>query len=63
MPEVTHHEQYMLRVTAGPTYNTKEHKDVLVNTEKPVDISSDLIDAKLHMRIKDYRGTVPHFLD
>ncbi|KAF2823188.1 DUF1769-domain-containing protein [Ophiobolus disseminans] len=56
MPEVTHHEQYMLRVTAGPTYNEKEHQDVLVNTEKPVHINSDLVDAKLHMRIKDYRG-------
>jgi len=56
MPEVTHHEQYMLRVAAGPTYNPKDHQDVLVNTEKPVHISSDLIDAKIHMRIKDYRG-------
>lgn len=57
MPEVTHHEQYILRVTAGATYDTKDHQDVLVNTEKPVHISSDLIDAKIHMRIKDYRGT------
>jgi hypothetical protein len=56
MPEVTHHEQYMLRVTAGPTYDTKDHQDVLVNTEKSVNISSDLIDAKIHMRVKDYRG-------
>ncbi|KAH7078733.1 hypothetical protein BKA63DRAFT_408937 [Paraphoma chrysanthemicola] len=59
MPEVTHHEQYVLRVTAGATYNTKDHQDVLVNTEKPVQISSDLIDAKIQMRIKDYRG-LPH---
>jgi hypothetical protein len=57
MPEVTHHEQYMLHVSAGPTYNTKDHQDVLVNTEKLVHIASDLIDAKVHMRIKDYRGT------
>ncbi|KAH6438402.1 hypothetical protein HBI08_013840 [Parastagonospora nodorum] len=56
MPEVTHHEQYMLHVTAGPTYNVKDHQDVLVNTEKPVNISSDLIDAKIHMRIQEYRG-------
>jgi hypothetical protein len=56
MPEVTNAEQYMLRVTAGPTYGTKDHQDVLVNTEKPVHISSDFIDAKIHMRIKDYRG-------
>lgn len=57
MPEVKHHEQYMLKITAGPTYDAKDHQDVLVNTEKPVDISSSLIDAKIHMRIKDYRGT------
>ncbi|KAF2845315.1 DUF1769-domain-containing protein [Plenodomus tracheiphilus IPT5] len=50
------HEQYMLRVTAGATYDTAKHQDVLVNSEKPLQISSDLIDAQLHMRIKDYRG-------
>ncbi|CAO2657131.1 Nn.00g032570.m01.CDS01 [Neocucurbitaria sp. VM-36] len=53
---MAHHEQYMLRVTAGATYDSTKHEDVLVNSEKPVDISSDLIDAKIHMRIKDYRG-------
>jgi hypothetical protein len=57
MPEVTHPEQYMIKVTAGPSYNTKDHQDVLVNTEKPVHFSSNLIDATIHMRIKDYRGT------
>ncbi|KAI8938699.1 hypothetical protein NX059_004565 [Plenodomus lindquistii] len=50
------HEQYILRVTAGATYDAAKHQDVPVNTEKPLDISSDLVDAKLHMRIKDYRG-------
>ncbi|CAN9267545.1 unnamed protein product [Alternaria alternata] len=50
------HEQYILHVTAGATYDTSKHQDVLVNSEKPVDVSSDLIDAKIHMRIKDYRG-------
>jgi hypothetical protein len=57
MPEVTHPKQYMLHVTAGATYDPKDHQDVLINTEKPMHISSDLIDVKLHMRIKDYRGT------
>lgn len=56
MPEVKHHEQYMLKITAGPTYAPASHQDVLVNTEKPVHISSSLIDAKIHMRVKDYRG-------
>jgi len=54
------HEQYILHVTAGATYDTSKHEDVLVNSEKPVDISSDLIDARVHMRIKDYRGTPSH---
>jgi hypothetical protein len=55
---MAHHEQYLLHVTAGATYDTSKHEDVLVNSEKPVDISSDLIDARIHMRIKDYRGTL-----
>ncbi|KAF1938324.1 DUF1769-domain-containing protein [Clathrospora elynae] len=53
---MAHHEQYMLRVTAGATYDASTHEDVPVNSERPIDITSDLIDAKLHMRIKDYRG-------
>ncbi|KAF1354514.1 DUF1769-domain-containing protein [Lizonia empirigonia] len=40
------HEQYELRVTAGHTYDRSKHQDVPVNTEKPVHISSDLIDAQ-----------------
>jgi hypothetical protein len=56
---MAHPEQYILHVTAGATYDTSKHQDVLVNSEKPVDISSDLIDARLHMRIKDYRGMLP----
>ncbi|KAF1842284.1 DUF1769-domain-containing protein [Cucurbitaria berberidis CBS 394.84] len=53
---MAHHEQYMLRVTAGATYDSSKHEDVLVNSEKPIIISSDLTDAKIHMRIKDFRG-------
>ncbi|KAF2877187.1 hypothetical protein BDV95DRAFT_140927 [Massariosphaeria phaeospora] len=50
------HEQYILRVTAGSTYDTSKYQDVHVNSEKPIDISSEHIDARLHIRIKDYRG-------
>lgn len=53
------HEMYELRVTAGSTYDRTKHETVPVNTEKPVHISSDLIDAQVHMRIKDYRGKPP----
>jgi hypothetical protein len=54
------HEQYILRVTAGATYDTSKHEDVNVNSENPVAISSDLLDAKIHIRIKDYRGRHEH---
>ncbi|KAK3217474.1 hypothetical protein GRF29_1g3196388 [Pseudopithomyces chartarum] len=51
-----HHEQYILKVTAGATYDTDKHEDVYVNTEKPINISSEHLDARIHVRIKDYRG-------
>jgi hypothetical protein len=51
------HEMYELRVTAGSTYDRTQHTTVPVNTEKPLHIESDLIDAQVRMRIKDYRGT------
>lgn len=57
---MTSHEQYILRVTAGTTYDVSKHAPVLVNTEKALAISSDFIDARIHMRIKDYRGTLTY---
>ena len=54
------HEMYELRVTAGSTYDRTKHTTVPVNTEKPLHIESDLIDAQVRMRIKDYRGTPPN---
>lgn len=51
-----HHEQYILRVTAGTTYDTSKHQDVHVNSEKPVYLSSEHLEARIHVRIKDYRG-------
>ncbi|PVH96628.1 DUF1769-domain-containing protein, partial [Periconia macrospinosa] len=50
------YEQYILKVTAGPTYDTSTHTSVPVNTEKPISISSEHLDAKVTVRIKDYRG-------
>lgn len=47
--------KYVLRVTAGPTY--KDQKEIQVNTEKPYQIKSDLIDAEVKIRIKNFRGT------
>ena len=54
------HEMYSLRVTAGSTYDRTQHTTVPVNTEKPLHIESDLIDAQVRVRIKDYRGTPPN---
>ncbi|KAF2202513.1 DUF1769-domain-containing protein [Delitschia confertaspora ATCC 74209] len=50
------HEDYILKVTAGPTYDTTSHQDVHVNSEDPINISSEHLDAQIHVRIKDYRG-------
>jgi hypothetical protein len=50
------HEQYILKVTAGPSYDTSTHQEVPVNTEKPVKISSSHIDASITVRVQDYRG-------
>ncbi|KAF2702733.1 DUF1769-domain-containing protein [Pleomassaria siparia CBS 279.74] len=62
------HEQYILRVTAGPTYDTSTHENVYVNTAKPITISTEHIDASVIVRVKDYRGlpagspsTCPYF--
>ncbi|KAF2747454.1 DUF1769-domain-containing protein [Sporormia fimetaria CBS 119925] len=50
------HEQYILHITAGSTYDTTKHQEVPVNTEKPITISSEHLDASLTVRVKDYRG-------
>jgi hypothetical protein len=50
-------QKYLLKVTAGPSYENQEH--VLVNTSTPAKVSSEHIDAHIHVRVKDFRGT--HF--
>jgi hypothetical protein len=59
-PTMSRHDQYILKVTAGATYDTSKHEDVHVNTEKPINISSEHLDARIQVRIKDYRGTSSH---
>ena len=49
-------DKFILKVTAGPTYDQKTQKDVLVNTSEPLHVSSDRIDADLRVRIRDFRG-------
>jgi hypothetical protein len=48
-------KKYLLKVTAGPSYENQDR--VHVNTSTPAKISSDHIDAHIHVRVKDFRGT------
>lgn len=47
-------KKYLLKVTAGPSYENQEQ--VHVNTTTPAKISSEHIDAHVHVRVKDFRG-------
>ncbi|QDS69045.1 hypothetical protein FKW77_009760 [Venturia effusa] len=47
-------KKYLLKVTAGPSYEDQEQ--VHVNTTTPAKISSEHIDAHIHVRVKDFRG-------
>lgn len=47
-------KKYLLKVTAGPSYDNQE--PVNVNTTTPAKISSEHIDAHVHVRVKDFRG-------
>ncbi|GAB7353631.1 hypothetical protein MBLNU459_g4044t3 [Dothideomycetes sp. NU459] len=49
-------DKYMLKVTAGPTYDEKDQQIVAVNSEKPVHISSSKLDAAITIRVQNYRG-------
>ncbi|KAF1990342.1 DUF1769-domain-containing protein [Aulographum hederae CBS 113979] len=47
---------YILRISAGPSYDPSTHKTVLVNTDEPVHISNEHCEADVWVRVKDYRG-------
>lgn len=51
------HERYLLRVTAGPSYDLSTHRLVPVNTSTPIEFSSSALSAaSINIRIQDYRG-------
>ncbi|KAI1809189.1 hypothetical protein GGS20DRAFT_580909 [Poronia punctata] len=52
-------DKYILRVTAGSTYDISKHVLVPVNSPETVKISTDLIDAEINVRVKNYAG-LPH---
>lgn len=49
-------EKYRLVVTAGPSYDQKEHKIIHVNTETPTYIENDFLRAKIQVRVRGFRG-------
>ncbi|KAF4594444.1 UPF0590 protein [Ophiocordyceps camponoti-floridani] len=49
-------DQYVLRVTAGPSYDEASHIEVPVNRPGPVRIQSALADIELSVRIRNYHG-------
>ncbi|KAL8716017.1 MAG: hypothetical protein Q9225_006299 [Loekoesia sp. 1 TL-2023] len=49
-------DKYLLRVTAGPSYDPTSHQTVAVNSGTPTQIHSSLCDASISVRIQNYRG-------
>ncbi|KAK1752976.1 DUF1769-domain-containing protein [Echria macrotheca] len=49
-------DKYIIRVTAGHTYNLDDHVEVPVNRPTPVRITHDHMDIELNVRVRDYTG-------
>ncbi|KAK7738557.1 hypothetical protein SLS53_006077 [Cytospora paraplurivora] len=49
-------DKYILRVTAGPTYNLDDHTEIPVNSATPVHISTEHMDVELNVRVQKYKG-------
>ncbi|KAF3042722.1 hypothetical protein E8E12_009182 [Didymella heteroderae] len=49
-------DKYLLQVTAGPSYDPKEHTQVSVNSSEVQKVENDLATSYLRVRIKDYHG-------
>lgn len=49
-------DKYILKVTAGPTYEEKDQRPVHVNSEQPIQINSPHLDASLTVRVQNFRG-------
>ena len=50
-------DKYLLRVTAGPTYDPSTHQIVSINQPLPTYITSPVCDVNITVRIQNYRGT------
>ncbi|KAI9889293.1 MAG: hypothetical protein M1814_005600 [Vezdaea aestivalis] len=49
-------EKYVLKVTAGPAYDSSTHSVVNVNSPTPLRISTPSIDINLTVRVQNFRG-------
>ncbi|KAF2657703.1 DUF1769-domain-containing protein [Lophiostoma macrostomum CBS 122681] len=49
-------DQYLLQVTAGPSYDASTHTTVAVNGTSPHTIENDLMTCYLSVKIRDYHG-------
>lgn len=49
-------DKYLLRVTAGPSYDPSSHQVVAVNSGTPTSIQSSLCSARISVRIQNYHG-------
>lgn len=53
---------YQLKVSGGPGY--KDQSEIKVNTAESLTFSSKQLDARVHVRVKDFRGShCPHPAD
>lgn len=62
-------EKYIIRVTAGSTYDVDSHQVVPVNSSDLTKISNEFMDIELNVRVQNYKGlprdsptTSPYFL-
>lgn len=51
-----HPEKYLLRVTAGPSYDVSTHQEVHVNGDEATSFESDAMSVKVRVRIQGYNG-------
>ena len=51
-------DKYLLRVTAGPSYDPSTHTEVPVNGNTSTSINSDACTANVKVRIQNYRGAL-----
>ncbi|KAJ9627023.1 hypothetical protein H2203_003483 [Taxawa tesnikishii (nom. ined.)] len=49
-------DQYILKVTAGTSYEEKDQKPVHVNSEQAIHVSSSHLDADITIRVQNFRG-------